>query len=137
MPLSDSVHYQDTTEGTGDQEINVIGVSNHLSYKLSTKAPTLFKIIHNSVVTKGLVRNKHKRDVQYPGLCTAVGILLKERNREMCGVHLYISSALISTKIHKVCVCVCVCVCVYVYMCVCEWSTQITVLIFFYRPGHS
>eukprot|EP00731_Ephydatia_muelleri_P018835 Em0011g875a len=29
--------------------------------ELSTKAPTLFKIIHNSVVTQGLVRNKHKR----------------------------------------------------------------------------
>ena len=27
-PLSDSVNYQDTTEGIGDQEINEIGVSN-------------------------------------------------------------------------------------------------------------
>ena len=27
-PQSDSVNYQDTTEGTGDQEINVIGVAN-------------------------------------------------------------------------------------------------------------
>ena len=27
-PPSDSVNYQDTTEGTEDQEINVIGVSN-------------------------------------------------------------------------------------------------------------
>ena len=27
-PLSDSVNYQHTTEGTGDEEINVIGVSN-------------------------------------------------------------------------------------------------------------
>ena len=80
--------------------------------ELSTKVPTLFKIIHNSVVTRGLVRNKYKRgDAQYPGLCPTVGILLKERNREMCGVQSYISSALFSTKIHKK-------VCVYVYMCV-------------------
>ena len=64
--------------------------------ELSTKAPTLFKIIHNSVVTRGL--------------CTAVGILLKERNREMCGVQSYISSALFTTEMHKVCVYVCVCV---------------------------
>ena len=89
--------------------------------ELSTKAPTLFKIIHNSVVSRGLVRNKHKRgDAQYPGLCTAVGIILKECNREMCEVQSYISSALFFTKIHKkVCVCVCVYVCVCMCTCVC------------------
>ena len=67
-------------------------------------------------------RNKHKRgDAQYPGLCTAVAILLKECNREMCGVQSYISSALFSTKIHKVCVFVCMYVCVYVCVCVCVY----------------
>ena len=74
----------------------------------STRVPTLFKIIHNSVVTRSLVRNKHKRDAQYPGLCTAVANLLTEHKREMCGVQSYKSSALFSTK--GVCVCVYVCV---------------------------
>lgn len=49
-------------------------------------------------------------------MCTAVAILLKERNKQMCGVQSYISSALFSTRIHKK---VCVCVCVHVYVCVC------------------
>ena len=49
--------------------------------------------------------------MQYPGLCTAVAILLKERNRVMCGVQSYVSSVLFSNNIHKkVCASVCVCV---------------------------
>eukprot|EP00731_Ephydatia_muelleri_P014114 Em0007g1424a len=59
--------------------------------EISTKAPTLFSIVNNCVVTqRSASRNKHKKgDAQYPGLCTAVAILLKERNRVMCGVQSY------------------------------------------------
>ena len=89
--------------------------------ELSTKAPTLFKIIHNSVVTRGLVRNKHKRgDVQYTGLCPAIGILLKEHKGKMCGVQSYISSALFNSQVY-----------------VCERSTQITVHIYFLDTAKS
>ena len=43
--------------------------------ELETKAPTLFCF----VVTRSAGRNKHKKGkAQYPGLCTAVAILLKE-----------------------------------------------------------
>ena len=81
--------------------------------EISTKAPTLFSIVNNCVVTqRSASRNKHKKgDAQYPGLCTAVAILLKEHNRVMCGVESYVSSVLFSNNIHKkVCASVCVCV---------------------------
>ena len=81
--------------------------------EISSKAPTLFSIMNNCVVTQhSASRNKHKKgEAQYPGLCTAVAILLKERNRVMCGVQSYVSSVLFSSNIHKkVCASVCVCV---------------------------
>ncbi|KAL5509486.1 hypothetical protein EMCRGX_G004873 [Ephydatia muelleri] len=71
--------------------------------KIRTKAPTLFSIMNNCVVTRrSASKNKHKKgDAQYPGWCTAVAILLNERSRVMCGVQSYVSSVLFSTKIHK------------------------------------
>ena len=81
--------------------------------KISSKAPILFSIMNNCVVTQhSASRNKHKKgEAQYPGLCTAVAILLKECNRVMCGVQSYVSSVLFSSNIHKkVCASVCVCV---------------------------
>lgn len=69
--------------------------------ELETKSPTLYNIL-TFVVTHSAGRNKQKKgDIQYPGLCTAVAILLKERNREMTGIQSYISSALFSSGIHK------------------------------------
>ena len=69
--------------------------------ELETKAPTLYHIL-SSAVTHSLKRNKHKKgERQFPGLCTAVAILLKERNRVMCGVQSYLSSALFSTHLQK------------------------------------
>ena len=71
----------------------------------------------------------HKKgDAQYPGLCTAVAVLLKERNRVMCGVQSYVSSVLFSTKFHKK-VCACACVCVWHAKGICK-STQITAYLF-------
>ena len=71
--------------------------------KIRTKAPTLFSIMNNFVVTRcSASKNKHKKgDAQYPGRCTAVATLLKERNRVLCGVQSYVSSVLFSTKLHK------------------------------------
>eukprot|EP00731_Ephydatia_muelleri_P013473 Em0007g783a len=128
--MSDSSNDQGpgTTDGPGDQELDVIGASNvcqnpvevslfrHMSLKqaenfswtraiskIRTKAPTLFSIMNNFVVTRcSASKNKHKKgDAQYPGWCTAVAILLKERNRVLCGVQSNVSSVLFSTKLHK------------------------------------
>ena len=68
-------------------------------------------------------RNRVKRGQHhFPGVCVAVAVLMKERNKHMNGVQTLISLALFSSRVQKkVCVCVCVCVCVRVYMraCVC------------------
>ena len=68
--------------------------------EISTKAPTLFSIMNNCVVTRcSASKKKHKKgDAKYPGSCKAVAILLKECNRVMCGVQSYVSSVLFSTK---------------------------------------
>ena len=58
---------------------------------LHLKAPLLFKLLY-SVVS----RNDHRNAVKvgaahYPGICSAVAVLLKERNREMCGLQSLVS----------------------------------------------
>ena len=58
---------------------------------LQLKAPLLFTVLH-SIVS----RNDHRNAVKvgaahYPGICSAAVILLKERNREMCGLQSLIS----------------------------------------------
>lgn len=69
--------------------------------ELESKAPTLYTIL-NSIVTHSASRNKFKKgESQYPGICMAVAILLKERNKQMCGLQSYLSSVLFSTKLHK------------------------------------
>ena len=68
---------------------------------LKEKAPTFYKTLV-SIVSHSAVRNKLKKgESQYPGLCTAVAILLKEHNREMSGIQSYVSSVLFSKHIHK------------------------------------
>ena len=69
--------------------------------ELETKAPTLYRTLA-SIVTHSAARNKLKKgESYYPGICIAVAVLLKQRNREMCGLQSYFSSVLFSTKIHK------------------------------------
>ena len=59
---------------------------------LSSKAPTLLKIL-SSIATHSNHRNKHKLNTaHHPGICMAASILLKERNKDMCGVQSIISS---------------------------------------------
>ena len=87
--------------------------------ELKTKAPTLYHIL-DLAVTHSSRRNKQKKgERQFPGLCMSVAILLKERNRMMCGIQSYVSSALFSSHIQKVCASVCVCMCECVCVCVC------------------
>ena len=78
--------------------------------ELEYKAPTLFSIL-TYVISRTDHRNQKKRGKNHhAGICTAVAVLLKERNREMCGVQFFISLVLFSSRVHKkVCMRVNVC----------------------------
>lgn len=59
--------------------------------ELEIKAPTLMNIF-TSIVSFSDHRNKTKAGSgHHPGICTALAILLKERNREMCGIQSLVS----------------------------------------------
>ena len=68
---------------------------------LSQKAPTLSKIF-SSIVTSNDKRKKTAvMSAHNPGICMALAILLKERNREMCGLQSIISLLLYSSHVDK------------------------------------
>lgn len=75
--------------------------------------PTLLRV-HRSVVSYSDNRNVHKQSSS-PGLCMAILVILKERNRDMCGVQTFLSLVLFNSHMqNKVCqqslsVFVCVC----------------------------
>ena len=79
--------------------------------ELQQRAPILFTVLQ-SVAS----RNDHRNTVKtttahYPGICSAAAIILKERNREMCGLQSIVSLLMYSCHAEKqVHVCVCVCV---------------------------
>ena len=69
--------------------------------ELQLKAPLLFKVLH-SLSSRNDHRNTLKVGVaHYPGICSAAAILLKERNREMCGLQSLISLLLYSCHAEK------------------------------------
>ena len=68
---------------------------------LEQKAPLLFKVLHSITA-----RNDHRNIVKvgaahYPGICAAAAILLKERNREMCGLQSLVSLIMYSCHAEK------------------------------------
>lgn len=68
---------------------------------LSLKAPTLLHLL-STIVSHSDHRNAKKvQSAHYPGICMTVAVLLKERNREMCGVQSLISLLLYSSHIEK------------------------------------
>ena len=78
--------------------------------ELETKAPTLHHII-DCAITHSSKRNKLKKgERQFPGLSTAVAILLKERNKTMCGVQSVECPLFYSHPEEGLCVIVCDCV---------------------------
>ncbi len=95
--------------------------------ELVVKAPILWKML-SFLVSRSDHRNKARVDtifyfnLQYwylqvkkgdkhtPGICTAVSILLKERNMGMSGLQTLTSLVLFSARVSEM---VCVCVCVY------------------------
>ena len=69
--------------------------------EMEAHAPTLFQIA--SVIAR---HNDHKNEVKkgsqhHPGICMATAILLKERNREMCGLQNVLSVSLFSSRVQK------------------------------------
>ena len=72
-----------------------------LKEHLSAKAPLLLSLF-SAIVSHSDHRNKKKADsAHYPGICMATTILLKERNREMCGVQSLISTLLYNSHTDK------------------------------------
>ena len=69
--------------------------------QLQEKSPFLYRLII-SLVQRNDHRNKSKRgDSHIPGICTAVAILLKERNQHMCGMQTYLSLVLYTSRVPK------------------------------------
>ena len=59
--------------------------------ELEEKAPLLLQIFQ-LIMSANDHRNQHKGgDQHYPGICMAMEVLLKERNREICGVQSVLS----------------------------------------------
>ena len=73
--------------------------------ELKTHAPTLFQIA-SVIASHNDHKNESKKGSQHhPGICMALAILLKERNREMCGLQTVVSIAMFSSRVQKkVCV---------------------------------
>ena len=68
---------------------------------LSLKAPTLLSLLY-SIVSHTDHRNAKKTaSTHHPGICMTMAVLLKERNREMCGVQSLISLILYSSHAEK------------------------------------
>ena len=62
----------------------------HLVAELESSSPLLFRAL--STIAGHDRRNKTKvGPAHFPGICTAAAVILKERNREMCGLQSLVS----------------------------------------------
>ena len=69
--------------------------------ELQSRAPLLFKAL-SSIATHCDHRNQGKVGTShYPGICMAAAVMLKERNREMCGVQSVVSLLMYSCHCEK------------------------------------
>ena len=72
-----------------------------MAAEIEQKAPLLFFIIY-SLVSIYDHRNEVKvGEAHFPGICSAAAILLKERNREMCGLQSMVSLLMYSCHAEK------------------------------------
>ena len=72
-----------------------------LIIELQDNAPVLFKIL-TSIVSHSDSRNNFKvGSAHFSGICTAVSVVLKERNREMCGIQSLVSLLMYSSCCEK------------------------------------
>ena len=68
---------------------------------LSTRAPNLMALL-SKIVSHSDHRNQKKAaSSHFPGICMAIAVLLKERNREVCGIQTLISLILFSSHAEK------------------------------------
>ena len=56
--------------------------------ELKKKAPLLYRIMCHLTSTSDHMNEMNCGDVHNPGICMAIAVLLKERNREICGVQI-------------------------------------------------
>ena len=69
--------------------------------ELQSTAPLFYRMMY-SLASRNDYRNLVKvGTVHFPGICSAVAILLKERNREMCGLQSMISLLMYSCHCEK------------------------------------
>ena len=69
--------------------------------ELQSRAPLLFKVL-SSIASRYDHRNQGKVGTSHhPGICMAAAVILKERNREMCGVQSVISLLMYSCHCEK------------------------------------
>ena len=69
--------------------------------ELRSSAPLLLEVL-TAVVSQNDNRNAQKCGAaHFPGICLAVAAILKERNREMCGVQSIVSLILMASGVDK------------------------------------
>lgn len=74
---------------------------NDLIEELKSNAPLLLDILY-CLVARNDKRNKSKvGSAHYPGICTTIAVILKERNREMCGIQSLLSLMMYSSHCEK------------------------------------
>lgn len=68
---------------------------------LEVNAPTLLKVF-STIASHNDHRNDHKLGERHvPGICMAISTLLKERNREICGIQTMLSLILFTSRVQK------------------------------------
>lgn len=78
-----------------------------MAEELQQKAPLLFSVLL-SIASRNDNRNAVKvATAHYPGICSVAAILLKERNREMCGLQSLVSLLMFSCHAEKQVHCIC------------------------------
>ena len=73
---------------------------NNYASEVKQKLPIIYQVI-SKIVSHSDKRNSRSSDYHNPGMCTAVAILLNERNREMTGLQTLISLVLYPTQVQK------------------------------------
>lgn len=69
--------------------------------ELDSKAPNLLHALLTIVSPRDDKNSTKVGSAHFPGLCTAVALLLKERNREMCGIQSLVSTLMYSCHCEK------------------------------------
>ncbi len=69
--------------------------------ELRAKAPLLLQILQKIACHSDHRNVKNVNTAHYPGICMAAAIILKERNREMCGMQSLISLLLFASCLDK------------------------------------